>query len=307
MNWKRTKRIILNSILDKKQRFLYLAKLGVYNNMPDEEYIKKKFKYMLEYDLNLENPKTFNEKLQWLKLYDHNKKYTLMADKYEAKKIAASVMGEKAVIPTLGIWDSFEQINFEQLPEQFVLKCTHGSGGVIFVKDKNQLDKTKIKKELGASLKRKYFFHNREWPYKNIKPRIIAEKYMCDEFQKSETLVVYKIMCFNGKAKLIQVIQNDKTSKESIDYFDTEWNLLTLRQNFPNSIEHIQKPERLKEMLEIAERFSRDSSFLRIDLYLINGNIYFSEFTFYSDGGMAEFEPREWDEVLGSWIELPMD
>ena len=292
-------------IFNSEYRFKKNASFRFLDNMSDEEFLKKMYRYCLKKDLNLNDPQTFNEKLQWLKLYDRKPIYTTMVDKYEVKKYVADIIGEEYIIPTLGVWDKFEDINFDSLPEQFVLKCTHDSGGLVICKDKSKLDMDSTRKRVNKFLKREYYWKWREWPYKDVKPRIIVEKYMQD--RANAVLPVFKFFCFNGKPKIIQTIQNDKQKNESIDYFDTEWNLLELRQNFPNSEKPFEKPEKLSEMLTLAETLAKDSSpFIRVDFYEINGMVYFSEFTFYSDAGLAKFEPEEWDRILGSWIQLPV-
>lgn len=277
---------------------------GWLNPLSDKMYLKLMYRARLGKRLNLKNPKTFNEKLQWLKLYNRKPEFTKMVDKYEVKKYVADLIGEECVIPTLGVWDKFEDIDFEALPNSFVLKCTHDSGGLVICKDKSQLDLAAAKSKIERSLKRNYYKHGREWPYKNVKPRIIAEEYMEDENSK-ESLNVYKVMTFSGEPKIIQTIQNDKKSNETIDYFDTNWNLLDLRQNFPNSEIKLSKPEKLEEMLSLSRLMGEGFSFLRIDFYEVNGKVYFSEFTFYSDSGTAKFKPCEWDEKLGDYIKLP--
>lgn len=271
--------------------------------MSDEKYLKRVFKMRMGYDLNLDNPKTFNEKLNWLKLHDRNPEYTRMADKYEFKNYVTEKLGLGYVIPLLGVYNNFDEINFDELPEQFILKCTHDSGGFAICRDKKNFNIAEAKAILNKSLGKNYWWAAREWVYKNIKPRIIAEKYMQDG--DNPNLTVYKIFNFNGVPKIIQAIQDDKTPQESIDYFDTDWNKLNLRQNFPNSITPLPKPELLEDMLKTAAKLSAGIPLVRTDLYIINHKIYFSEFTFYSDAGMAEFHPPEWDEILGSWIELP--
>lgn len=289
---------------DSKYRFAVLDRLGFYKNLTDEKYLKKSYKIRFGKKLDLKNPKTFNEKLQWLKLYNRKDIYTTMVDKYEVKKYVADRIGENHIIPTIGIYRDFEEIDFDSLPNQFVLKSTHDSGGLVICKDKNKLDMESVRSKFMRSLGRNYYFYGREWPYKNVKPRIIAEKYMQD--RDFESLNVYKIFNFNGEPKIIQTIQGDKTASETIDYFDTEWNLLDLRQNFPNSQKALEKPETLSEMLTLSRELSKDvAPFIRVDFYEINGSVYFSEFTFFSDSGMARFEPNMWDEILGSWIELP--
>ena len=226
-----------------------------------------------------------------------------MVDKYEAKKFVASIIGEEYVIPTLGVWDRFDDIDFSTLPKQFVLKCTHDSGGLVIVRDKSKVDIEAAKAKIERSLKRNYFWQSREWPYKNVKPRIIAEKYMSDG--NHANLPVYKIFCFNGLPRIIQTIQNDKQKNETIDYFDTNWQLLNLRQNFPNSKTPLCCPSTSLEMQKIAQALAANYSFIRIDLYTIEGKPMFSEYTFFSDAGMAKFDPPEWDKTLGDWLVLP--
>ena len=289
-------------LLDKKYRTSVLDYRGAYNGLSDEKYLKKIYKVRMDKKLDLESPKTFNEKLQWLKLYDRKPIYSVMVDKYEVKNYISERIGSEYVIPTLGVYDSFDDIDFDKLPESFVLKSTHDSGGLVIVRDKSKLDKEKARAKIEKSLARNYYYHGREWPYKNVKPRIIAEQYMEDS--ASSELPVYKIMTFGGVPKIIQTIQGDKTAKETIDYFDTDWNLLELRQNFPNSEKPLTRPENLEKMLELAAGFSQGFAFLRVDFYEINGKVYFSEFTFYSDSGMAKFIPDEWDLRLGEWIKL---
>ena len=255
-------------------------------------------------ELNLENPQTFNEKLQWLKLYDRgNDSLPATVDKYAVKQIVADKIGEQYVIKAYGIWDSFEEIEFDKLPNKFVLKTTHDCGGVVICKDKKTFDYEKAKSFLEMHLQRRYFYHAREWPYKNVPPRILAEEFVGKE---DECLIVYKVFCFGGEPRIIQVIQGDKSKDETIDYFDENWNLLPLRQNFPNSLNHLPKPDCLQEMLELSNKLSSHRPFLRVDWYIIDGKLKFSEFTYYSDAGFAQFEPEEWDYKLGEWIELPL-
>ena len=256
-------------------------------------------------NLDLKNPKTFTEKLQWLKLYDRKPEYTSMVDKYAVKKLVADKIGSEHVIPLLGVWDNFDDIDFDSLPDKFVLKCTHNSGGgLVICRDKSSLNITRIRDKFTKCLKENYFWGKREWPYKDVPPRIIAEEYMQDG--DTLNLPVYKIFTFNGVPKLFQVIQDDKTSSETIDYFDTDWNRLNLRQNFPNSKNPLPKPEHLNEMLELSAKLSEGIPHVRTDLYSINGRIYFSEYTFFSDAGLVGFTPPEWDEILGSWLTLPV-
>ena len=228
-----------------------------------------------------------------------------MVDKAEAKKYVAERIGDEYIIPTLGVWERFDDIDFDALPDRFVLKCTHDSGGLMICRDKASLDKQKVKEKIERSLRANYFWSTREWPYKDVKPRIIAEQYV--EEQGQLHLPVYKFLCFNGAPKIVQTIQNDKQPNETIDYFDTDWNVLELKQNFPNSAVPLPRPAQLENMLEVAAALSKGHSFLRIDLYLVKNTIYFSEITFYSDTGMRKFIPTMWDRTFGDWITLPTD
>ena len=284
--------MLLKSILKRCTRIL-----------SDKTYIRLAFFRRLHRFPDLKDPKTFNEKLQWLKLYNRKPEYTAMVDKYEAKKYVAEKLGEEYIIPTLGVWDRFDDIDFDALPDQFVLKCTHDSGGLVICRDKSKLDREKAKRSIEQSLKNNYFWQCREWPYKNVKPRILAEQYVEDA--TAVDLPVYKFFCFNGEPKVIQVIQNDKQVNESIDYFDTEWFKLRLRQNYPNSEIPLPAPKTLQTMLRYVAQLSAGHPFLRVDFYEVNGRAYFSEFTFFSDGGTAQFDPPEWDRKLGDWIRLP--
>ena len=277
--------------------------LGKYGQkMDDETYLKKVYKLQMGKDLNLDNPQTFNEKLQWLKLYDRKPEYTQMVDKFATKEYVANKIGEEYIIKTLGVWDKFDDIDFSALPDRFVLKTTHDSGGVIICKDKSTFDINKAKEKLEKSLKRKYYYAWREWPYKNVKPRIIAEEYMQDK--DYSVLPVYKIFNFNKGSQIIQAIQNDKTKEERIDYFDKNWERLNLRQNYKTSDKPLEKPKTLEKMLDFATELSKGFPFLRTDFYEVNEKIYFSEFTFYSDAGLAKFNPEEWDVILGERIGL---
>lgn len=291
-------------IKDPKRIFQYLSGKSIFWKMPDEEYLKMKYFFFIGKKLNLKNPNSFNEKMQWLKLYDRKDIYTLMVDKYEVKKLVAEKIGENYIIKTIGIWNKFEDIDFEKLPRQFVLKCTHDSGTVVICKDKYKLNIEAAREKINKRLKYNYYYNCREWPYKNVKPRVIAEEFMQD--RTFEVLNVFKVFNFNDGEQIIQAIQNDKTKDECIDYFDAEWNRLALRQNYKNGEKALPKPQSLKEMLEISKKLSEGFKFLRTDFYEVNGKLYFSEFTFYSDAGFAKFEPEEWDNILGKRIDLKL-
>lgn len=254
--------------------------------------------------LNLHNPKSFNEKIQWLKLNDRKEYYSKLVDKYLSKQIIGKVIGDEYIIPTIGVWDKVEDIKFEKLPEKFVLKCTHDSGGVIVCKDKGKIIDKNIRKKLKKYFRRKYYYIHREWPYKNIKPRIIAEVLL--ENSDNSELKDYKIMCFNGKAKLILVC-DDRASSEGVkmDFYDENWTKLQIkRPNHPNIKNECTKPVNLEKMIEIAEKLSKNFKFIRVDFYEVNNKLYFGEITFYPTAGLEKFSPETWDYVLGEWIVL---
>ena len=272
--------------------------------LPDKAYLKLYYRSVFKKKLDLKNPKTFNEKLQWLKLYDRKPEYTMMVDKYEVKKYIAETIGEEYVIPTLGVWDRFEDIDFDKLPNQFVLKCTHDSGGLVICRDKSKLDIDKAKKKIKKSLKRNYYWSGREWPYKNVKPRIIAEKYMEDT--RVGELPDYKFFCFNGKCKMMFIATNRSKGSDEIkfDFFDEKFNKLPFTQGHPNSDVLSSKPEKFYEMIELAEKLSQGVKQVRIDFYEVNGKIYFGEYTLFHYSGFTPIYPNEWDEKLGKLINI---
>ena len=227
-----------------------------------------------------------------------------MVDKYEAKKYVADKIGEEYIIKTLGVWDKFDDIDFSTLPNQFVLKTTHDSGGVVICKDKSTFDIKIAKEKLEKTLKRNYCFMNREWPYKNVKPRIIAEEYMVDE--SGYELKDYKFFCFDGKVKVLFVAKDRTKANEEtkFDFFDENFNHLPFTNGHPNSEPPYVKPQNFEKMKELAEVLSKDIPHLRVDFYNINGKIYFGELTFFHWSGLTPFEPEEWDYKLGSWINL---
>jgi len=269
----------------------------------DAAYLKIRYKLVFGSKLHLNNPISFNEKMQWLKLYNRTTDKTIMVGKATSKQYASNLIGEEHVIPTIGVYDSFSEIDRNSLPRQFVIKCTHDSGSIVICSDKQLFDWDIAENKINRCLNRSMFWWGREWPYKGVKPQIIIEPFMKDG--DNDFLPVYKFLCFNGIPKIIQTIQNDKQPNESIDYFDTNWNLLDMRQNYPNSQSPLKRPELLPEMLEIATKLAVDQPFVRVDLYTINGQIFFSEFTFFSDCGFARFNPESIDLEWGNWIKLP--
>lgn len=271
----------------------------------DENYLKMYYEKVFHKQLNLTNPQTFNEKLQWLKLNDRKDIYTKMVDKYEAKSYVSKIIGNKYIIPTLGIYNNFDEIDFNKLPNQFVIKCTHDSGGLVIVKDKSKLDIKRAKKKINKSLKRNYFYLGREWPYKNVKPRIIVEKYMKDNL--TNDLRDYKFFCFDGKCKFFKIDFN-RIINHQANYYDINGNILPFGEEIcpPNFSKKLELPVNLKKMINLAEKLSQKITFLRVDFYEINGNIYFGELTFYPASGFGKLEPEEWDLKLGNLIDLSL-
>lgn len=304
-------------VIDPSYRFESLGTRGFYNSLSDEDYIRRMFKARLGYELDLQHPQTFNEKLQWLKLYDHNPVYTTMVDKYAAKQYVASIIGDEYIIPTFGVWYRFDDIDFRALPNQFVLKCTHDSGGLIIVPQKDKLDISSARGKISRSLQQNYYQKSREWPYKDIPPKIIAEEYLEDSHvvQKQNLdsaamgLIDYKFYCFNGQPRFFyigfaNIINGEK--KDQLSYYDLNWKpapfYRTDHEPFPFSIE---KPSNFDEMISIAHLLSHGIPFVRVDLYNIENRIYFSEITFSPGGGYGRFYPDEWERKLGDWIILP--
>lgn len=265
--------------------------------------IEKKFIKKLGYKPDLDNPSTFNEKIQWLKLHDKNPIYTTIVDKYEVKSYVATLVGEKFVIPTLGVWDSFDDIDFNKLPNQFVLKCTHDSGGIIICKDKNNFDIKKAKKIINRALKFNHYYWGFEWPYKNVKKRIIAEKYLNDP--EHSVLPDYKFFCFKGIPKFFKIDFN-RTSDHHANYYDLDWNLLPFGEfDFPPSSSlSTKRPANFTQMIDIASQLSKNFEFLRVDMYNIDGEIFFGELTLYPSNGFGQFTDFEWDCKLGEQIQL---
>lgn len=277
--------------------------------IPDKLYIQMYYTMRCGRPCNFKNPTTFNEKIQWLKLNDHNPVYTDMVDKYEARKIVADTIGEEYLIPLLGgPWNSVDEIDFDALPNQFVLKCTHDCGGVIICRDKSTFDREAAKKKLDECLKINYFWISREWPYKNVKPRIIAEQYM--EEPGKDFLTDYKFLCFHGEPKVIMTVQGGHLEESQVmrRMYDTQWNLLPigLRGKQPVT-EAEEKPEQLEQMLVLARKLSANRKFLRPDFYVVNGRIYMGELSIYHMGGMERYVPESYNALLGSYLDLNKD
>lgn len=269
--------------------------------IPDSLYLKHRFKKNMGYKLDLKHPTTFNEKIQWLKLHDRKPEYTTMVDKYAAKEYVSERVGSEYIIPTLGVWNHFDDIDFDKLPNQFVLKCTHDSGGLVICKDKSQLNLTAAKEKLEASLKHNYYWSGREWPYKNVPPRIIAEQYMADDLRD------YKMFCFDGAPRMTLVC-SERFTEEGLkeDFYDEAWNHLSIRRpGHENASFRVERPKQYELMKTLAEKLSEKIPFSRIDFYEIDEKVYFGEITFYPASGFEGFTPDEWDLKLGNWIKLP--
>ena len=291
-------------IYDKDFRWIYLGRREFFNYLSDEEFIRRKFWHHRHRKLDLENPRSFSEKLQWLKLYNQKPEYGQMVDKASVKDYVSSIVPDLNIIPTLGIYERYEDIDFSKLPDKFVMKCTHDSASIFICTDKKTFDFKNAQKKINKSLKKHYYMIGREWPYKYVKPRIIIEQFMVDESGKE--LKDYKFFCFNGQVKCFSVDFNRFTNHRA-NYYTPEFELLTLGKKTcpPDPSQKLDKPQHLDEMIDIAMKLSKDIPFVRVDLYNINGLIYFGELTFFPASGFNEFTTEDWDNTLGDWITLP--
>lgn len=274
--------------------------------LSDKTYLSKMFYYMMGRQINWEKPETYSEKLQWLKLYDRNPEYTKLVDKYEVKSYVTQKVGEQYVAKTLGVYDRPEEIDFAALPQRFVLKTTHGGGncGVIICKDKSKIDNEKTIATLKSSLKQDLYRDSREWPYKNVKKRVLVEEFLEDK--ETGELRDYKFFCFDGKVKALFVATERQTREEPyFNFFDKDYKPLDIKQGHPRSDNWPERPEKFSEMVYIAEKLSAGIPHVRVDLYQANGKVYFGEYTFYHFGGIVPFEPESWDKVFGEWLKLP--
>lgn len=281
---------------------VYLMNKNFFNWMSDKLYIKIKYYLVIGKWMDLNNPETFNEKIQWLKLYDRKDIYTALVDKYIVKRKVADAIGNEYVIPTIGVYDKVEDIDFNELPDRFVMKCTHDSGGIVICKNRKDFDELAAKKKINKYLRRKYYYVHREWPYKNVKPRIIIEKYMEDDV--TDELTDYKVMCFGGKAKMVFTCTERFGDGLKVTFFDLDWNKLPFERHYPASKKNIPRPKNLDKMIELSEKLAKGIPFVRIDWYEINGKLYFGEYTFYPGSGLEEFTPEEWDKKLGDLLDL---
>lgn len=297
------KKIIKNKKVIKMYHNLILGiKNKYYSMLPEKKHLDILFGQAYGRPVNWDNPKTFNEKLQWLKVNNKNPEHTKLVDKYEVREYIKETIGEEYLIPLIGVWDRVEDIDFDSLPDKFVLKCTHGSGCNIICTDKNKLDIKNAKKKLNKWMKTNYYYFSREWPYKNVKPRIVAEKFMKDD--NSSDLKDYKFLCFNGKVKCCLVTSERNSNELKLNFFDENWNDLPFENLYPRTDKKIAKPANYDQMIKLSEILSANNAFLRVDFYDINGKIYFGELTFFHGGGFLIFQPEEWDYKFGDLLNL---
>lgn len=301
---------IIEAIKSPWKIFLHISRpleqIGFFDKWSDEKWIKVRYWLRNGKYPDLENPKTYNEKLQWIKLHDRNPLYTILVDKYEVKKYVQEKISRDYVIPVLGIWDSFDEIDFSKLPNQFVLKCTHDSGGIVICKDKSKFDKSTAKGKIEKSLRTNYYLRSgREWPYKNVNPRIMAETYMEDS--KTKELRDYKFFAFDGDVKVLYIASERQNPNEEtrFDFYDMDFNHLDIVWGHPNSKKSIEKPEKFELMCHLASELSKGIPHVRVDFYEVDRKVYFGEFTFFTYSGMTPFIPDKWDRVFGEWIKLP--
>lgn len=285
-------------------RFYIMSNLGFYNHMPDDRFLKMAYKITTGRKLDLVNPLTYTQKLQWLKLYDRRPEYTQMVDKYAAKQYVAQRIGEEYVIPLLGVWDHVEEVNFDTLPDRFVLKTTHDSGTIVICKDKSCFDADAARKKLEVSLKRDYFIRNREWPYKNVPHRIIAEPYLEDSTHRE--LRDYKFFTFNGEPRVLYIAQGRGRGNSTVaDFFDMDFNHLPFTIDHDTAEVPPEKPVQFELMKQLAAKLSKGTPQLRVDFYEVDGKVYFGEMTFFHCSGFESFHPGEWDRTFGEWTKLP--
>lgn len=285
-------------------RFMIFANLGLKKNVPGDVFLKRLYRFKMGRELNLEQPELYTEKLQWLKLYDHRPAYTTLVDKYAVKQYVADKIGSQYVIPMLGAWDRVEDIDFDGLPDRFVLKTTHDSGGIVICRDKNTLNIPEAKRKLNYFLNRNYYYQNREWPYKHVPHRVIAEAYMEDSTTRE--LRDYKFFTFGGEPKVLYIAQGRGRGEPTVaDFFDMDFHHLPFTIDHDTAPVPPEKPRCFEEMKRLAAILSEGTPQLRVDFYEVDGKVYFGEMTFFHCSGMEAFHPEEWDRKFGSWVRLP--
>ncbi len=293
-------------LCDRDYRFAALAARGWYDSMRDEEYLKRQFQAEMGKPLDLEHPQTYNEKLQWLKLHNHDPRYTVLVDKYRVRDVIAKELGEEYLIPLLGVWEDPEEIDFDALPQQFVLKCNHNSGvGMCICTDKTSLDIPQVKAELRKGLAQDYYLTGREWPYKDVPRKIIAEQYIEDS---NGELNDYKFFCFDGYVDNVMVVADRTTGDPHFYHFDRNWRLCQynrLCRSLPKDYT-IPKPDTMDQMFELAAKLSKGMPHVRMDFYSVDGHIYFGEYTFFNQSGYETGFDDYSDSHLGSLIQFPV-
>ena len=290
---------------DSNYRTLVNASHGFYARMDDTKYLSMMYRVHCKKELNLESPITFNEKLQWLKLYNRKPEYTMMVDKYKVREYIKQKIGEEYLIPLLGVWDDPDEIEFDALPNQFVLKCNHNSGlGMCICKDKSSLDIPKVKAGLRKGLKQDYYLTGREWPYKDVPRKIICEQYMQDDSGTGE-LADYKVLCFNGEPRLVEIHHGRFKGIHTQDFYDKNWNKTDFEQpEDPLSNEVMEKPSFADEMFRLSKILAKNIPHVRVDWYYTGGRLYFGELTFFDGSGFSPFVDDQ-DRIIGEWIQLP--
>ena len=284
-----------------REKIMYALKF-----LPDKLYLQIFYFSTTGKFINFKAPKGFNEKQQWLKVNNRRPEYTPLVDKLAVREHIDNVLGEGHFFPLLGKWDCFDDIDFSALPKQFVLKCNHDSGSTKVIKDKDVLtaeDFAQLKKSFDARIKEDFFYAGREYPYQGIKPCILAEQLMTDESNPEKSIEDYKFFCFNGEPK-VMFVATDRSTDCRFDFFDMDFNHLDIVNIHPWADKPIAKPAMFEEMKEVAAKLSQGMPFVRIDLYELNGTIYFGEYTFFHGGGFRLCEPPEWERRLGDWIDL---
>lgn len=296
----------IHSLFHKPSHFVSALCVRLSFLFPDKLYLKLMYRLELGKRLDLDHPATYNEKLQWLKLYYHRPEMVTMADKWAVKEYVSARIGPEYVIPLLGAWEDPRDIDWDSLPRQFVLKTNHDGGnyGIVICKDKEKLNKDKAVKRLRNSMRRNTFLRGREWPYKNIPRKVFAEEYLVDE--KTNELADYKFFCFDGVVKMVYVATGRQSGTGvCFDYFDADYHHLDLVQSHPMAAHTPEKPQGFELMKALAQELSQGLPHVRVDFYEVNGKVYFGEFTFYSLGGWAAFHPEEYDRILGDYLKLP--
>jgi hypothetical protein len=280
---------------------LYLLGMRLFWILPDKIYLSIKYRLTNKKKLNLKHPITLSEKMQWLKLYDRNPVYTQIADKYAVRNYIQKRIGDNYLIPLLGVYNSFDEIDFEELPDQFVLKPNHTSGDIYICTDKSKIDYKALKKLTSKWLKRHFYWAHREWPYKNIKPKLLCEKFLSNDGKVPDDL---KVLCFHGKAKLIEV-HTGRFDNHMLTNFTPDWTRTTLMHDFPPFLEYYDKPPLLEEMLQLSEQLAKDLIHIRVDWYIVDHKLYIGELTLYECAGFLHYENEVDDYIVGRWIRLP--